>query len=181
MKLSYTNTSKEYDELLKFNLLTTEKRKYIFLYVCAPIAIFVLYFWSKYFLTSKKVLILFSYMIVLSILGILAPKIFFLINRKVFKRLGKLFKLSDKKEVLIDKDKEEIIYNQFCKMPPCNFKFKDIKRIVQNEDNIFIFRKDMQASNFTLIIPNYVFENEEAKIEFINMLSKVKSDKKKQK
>ena len=71
--------------------------------------------------------------------------------------LGKLFKLSDKKEVLIDKDKEEIIYNQFGKMPPCNFKFKDIKRIVQNEDNIFIFRKDMQASNFTLIIPNYVF------------------------
>ena len=32
MKLSYTNTSKEYDELLKFNLLRVEKAKYIFLY-----------------------------------------------------------------------------------------------------------------------------------------------------
>ena len=66
-------------------------------------------------------------------------------------------------------------------MPPCNFKFKDIKRIVLNEDNIFIFRMDMQASNFTLIIPNYVFEDEKERIEFINMLSKGKGNKKKQK
>ncbi|WP_300902944.1 hypothetical protein, partial [uncultured Clostridium sp.] len=132
-------------------------------------------------LTTNELIKLFSYMIIPSILGIFAPKIFFLINRKVFKGLGKLFKLSDKKEVLIDKDKEEIIYNQFGKMPPCNFKFKDIKRIVLNEDNIFIFRMDMQASNFTLIIPNYVFEDEKERIEFINMLSKGKGNKKKQK
>ncbi|WP_299996149.1 hypothetical protein [uncultured Clostridium sp.] len=76
MKLSYTNTSKEYDELLKFNLLATERRKYIFLYVCAPIAIFALYFWSRYFLTTKELLILFSYMIVLSILFIFIPTFF---------------------------------------------------------------------------------------------------------
>ncbi|WP_301214873.1 hypothetical protein [uncultured Clostridium sp.] len=181
MKLSYTNTSKEYDELLKFNLLTTEKRKYIFLYIFAPMLMLFIYFWSRYLLTTNELIKLFSYMIIPSILGIFAPKIFFLINRKVFKGLGKLFKLSDKKEVLIDKDKEEIIYNQFGKMPPCNFKFKDIKRIVLNEDNIFIFRMDMQASNFTLIIPNYVFEDEKERIEFINMLSKGKGNKKKQK
>ncbi|WP_300958550.1 hypothetical protein [uncultured Clostridium sp.] len=181
MKLSYTNTSKEYDELLKFNILRVEKAKYIFLYFFAPMLILFIYFWSRYLLTTNELIKLFSYMIIPSILGIFAPKIFFLINRKVFKGLGKLFKLSDKKEVLIDKDKEEIIYNQFGKMPPCNFKFKDIKRIVLNEDNIFIFRMDMQASNFTLIIPNYVFEDEKERIEFINMLSKGKGDKKKQK
>ncbi len=181
MKLSYTNTSKEYDELLKFNILRVEKAKYIFLYIFAPMLMLFIYFWSRYLLTTNELIKLFSYMIIPSILGIFAPKIFFLINRKVFKGLGKLFKLSDKKEVLIDKDKEEIIYNQFGKMPPCNFKFKDIKRIVLNEDNIFIFRMDMQASNFTLIIPNYVFESEEVRIEFINMLSKGKGDKKKQK
>ncbi|WP_300924488.1 hypothetical protein [uncultured Clostridium sp.] len=181
MKLSYTNTSKEYDELLKFNILRVEKAKYIFLYFFAPMLILFIYFWSRYLLTTNELIKLFSYMIIPSILGIFAPKIFFLINRKVFKGLGKLFKLSDKKEVLIDKDKEEIIYNQFGKMPPCNFKFKDIKRIVLNEDNIFIFRMDMQASNFTLIIPNYVFEDEKERIEFINMLSKGKGNKKKQK
>ena len=82
---------------------------------------------------------------------------------------------------LIEEDKEEIKYNQFSKMPPCNFKFKDITKIIQNDDNIFIFRRDEKLPNFTLIIPNYVFENEEAKIEFINMLSKGKGDKKKQK
>ena len=73
------------------------------------------------------------------------------------KGLGKLFKLSDKKEVLIEEDKEEIKYNQFSKMPPCNFKFKDITKIIQNDDNIFIFRRDEKLPNFTLIIPNYVF------------------------
>ena len=181
MKLSYTNTSKEYDELLKFNLLTTEKRKYIFFYIFAPMLMLFIYFWSRYLLTTNELIKLFSYMIIPSILGIFAPKLFLLINRKMFNWIANDYNLSDKKEVLIDNDKEEIIYTQFGKMPPCNFKFKDIKRIVQNEDNIFIFRKDMQASNFTLIIPNYVFENEEAKIEFINMLSKGKSDKKKQK
>ena len=39
----------------------------------------------------------------------------------------------------------------------------------------------MQASNFTLIIPNYVFEDEKERIEFINMISKSKDEKKKQK
>ncbi|WP_304428066.1 hypothetical protein [uncultured Clostridium sp.] len=181
MKLSYTNTSKEYDELLKFNLLATERRKYIFLYICAPIAIVALYFWSRYFLTTKELLILFSYMIVLSILFIFIPTFFFLVNKKLVKVFSKIFNLSDKKEVLIDEEKEEIIYIQFGKLPPCNFKFKDIKKIIQGENSIFIFRKDETIPNFTLIIPNYVFEDEKERIEFINMLSKGNGDKKKQK
>ncbi|WP_301214875.1 hypothetical protein [uncultured Clostridium sp.] len=181
MKLSYTNTSKEYDELLKFNLLTTEKRKYIFLYIFAPMLMLFIYFWSRYLLTTNELIKLFSYMIIPSILGIFAPKLFLLINRKMFNWIANAYNLSDKKEVLIEEDKEEIKYNQFSKMPPCNFKFKDITKIIQNDDNIFIFRRDEKLPNFTLIIPNYVFENEEARIEFINMLSKVNSDKKKQK
>ena len=65
---------------------------------------------------------------------------------------SKIFNLSDKKEVLIEEDKEEIKYNQFSKMPPCNFKFKDITKIIQNDDNIFIFRRDEKLPNFTLIM-----------------------------
>lgn len=180
MKLSYTNTSKEYDELLEFNLLRVEKAKYIFIYMFAPMLILFIYLWNRYLLTTNELIKLFSYMIIPSILGILSPKIFLIINRKIFNKVLKLLKISNKKELVIHEREEKITYIQSLEMS-CNFKFSDIKNIIQNDDNIYIIRKDQSSPILTPIIPNYVFESEEAKIEFINMLSKGKGDKKKQK
>ena len=52
------------------------------------------------------------------------------------------------------------------------FEFKDIKNILQFKNYICILRSDVNSLIFTPIIPNSAFENEEAKKEFIELLSK---------
>lgn len=110
-------------------------------------------------------------MLVPTIIGLLSPKIFLLLNRKLFKTASKLYKLSDKKELSINTTKEQINYSQSPE-EISSFKFDDIKYIIQNDDSIYIFRKDKPSPIFTPIIPNNAFENEEAKKEFIELLSK---------
>lgn len=171
MRLTYINTYNDYDKLLKFQLLKVEKRKYIFVYLFTPITLITLYLWSKNQLNNIQLILLLFYMLVPTIIGLLSPKIFLLLNRKLFKTASKLYKLSDKKELSINTTKEQINYSQSPE-EISSFKFDDIKYIIQNDDSIYIFRKDKPSPIFTPIIPNNAFENEEAKKEFIELLSK---------
>lgn len=170
MRLTYINTYNDYDKLLKFQLLKVEKRKYIFVYLFTPITLITLYLWSKNQLNNIQLILLLFYMLVPTIIGLLSPKIFLLLNRKLFKTASKLYKLSDKKELSINTTKEQINYSQSPEEISI-FKFDDIKYIIQNDDSIYILIKDKPSPIFTPIIPNSAFENEEAKKEFIELLS----------
>lgn len=169
MRLTYINTYNDYDKLLKFQLLKVEKRKFIFAYLFTPITLITLYFWSKNQLTNIQLMLLLFYMLVPTIIGLLSPKIFLSLNGKLFKTASNLYKLSDKKELAINTTEEQINYLQSPK-EISSFKFDDIKDIVQNDDSIYILRKDKPSPIFTPIIPNSAFENEEARKEFINLI-----------
>lgn len=171
MKLNYKNTYADYDNFLKFQLLKMEKRKYIFVYIFTPITLITLYFWSKNQLTNIQLILLLFEMLVPTILGLLSPKIFLSLNRKLFKTASNLHKLSDEKELTINIPEEKINYLHSPE-EISSFKFDDIKDIIQNDDNIYILRKDKLAPFFIPIIPNSAFENEEAKKDFIKLLSK---------
>ena len=89
MRLTYINTYNDYDKLLKFQLLKVEKRKYIFVYLFTPITLITLYLWSKNQLNNIQLILLLFYMLVPTIIGLLSPKIFLLLNRKLFKTASK--------------------------------------------------------------------------------------------
>ena len=68
--------------------------------------------------------------------------------------------------------KEKEIIFTFSNDKISKFEFKDIKNILQFKNYICILRSDVNSLIFTPIIPNSAFENEEAKKEFIELLSK---------
>ena len=106
------------------------------------------------------------------------PLIFFLYLHKIYKIISikKLDQFISKYKLLSPKQLEinekEIILT-FDMDRVSKFTFKDIRNIQQINNCLYIIRKDTNnALKFMPIIPINIFENQEAKKEFIELLSK---------
>ena len=155
MKFIYTNTIDQYTNYLKLEKLKLKILKKIF-----PIIFLIIFLIGCFF--SLETLIP-------AIFFLYFPEIYFSISKKIIKRLILSYKVLPEKELEVCK--HEIIY-KFSNNHVDKFSFDNIKNILEFEDSIYILRNDNNSLIYTPIIPISTFENEKAKKEFIELLSK---------
>ncbi|WP_195988225.1 YcxB family protein [Clostridium sp. D53t1_180928_C8] len=169
MKFIYTNTIDQYTNCLKAEKLKLKILKKIFPIIFLIIFLIACFFWFNHKITNIQIILVSFETLIPAIFFIYIPEIYFSISSKIIKRLILSYKVLPEKELEICEN--EIIY-KFSNNHIDKFSFNNIKNILEFEDCIYIFRSDNNSLIYTPIIPNSVFENEESKKEFIELLSK---------
>ena len=163
MKIVYRNDYNDYTNYITFVQTKLKYGEYLISCVFIFILISAYIDWFNDKLTNIHI-ILISFAA-----GI--PLIIFLCFHKIYGLISikKLNSFVSTKKLEI---KEKEIIFTFSNDKISKFEFKDIKNILQFKNYICILRSDVNSLIFTPIIPNSAFENEEAKKEFIELLSK---------
>lgn len=169
MKFIYTNTIDQYTNCLKVEKLKLKILKKIFPIIFLIIFLIACFFWFNHKITNIQIILVSFETLIPAIFFLYIPEIYFSISSKIIKRLILSYKVLPEKELEICEN--EIIY-KFSNNHVDKFSFNNIKNILEFEDCIYIFRSDNNSLIYTPIIPNSAFENEEAKKEFIELLSK---------
>ncbi len=169
MKFIYTNTIDQYTNYLKLEKLKLKILKKIFPIIFLIIFLIGCFFWFNHKITNIQIILVSLETLIPAIFFLYFPEIYFSISKKIIKRLILSYKVLLEKELEVCK--HEIIY-KFSNNHVDKFSFDNIKNILEFEDSIYILRNDNNSLIYTPIIPISTFENEEAKKEFIELLSK---------
>ena len=169
MKFIYTNTIDQYTNCLKVEKLKLKILKKIFPIIFLIIFLIACFFWFNHKITNIQIILVSFETLIPAIFFLYIPEIYFSISSKIIKRLILSYKVLPEKELEVCK--HEIIY-KFSNNHVDKFLFDNIKNILEFEDSIYILRNDNNSLIYTPIIPISTFENEEAKKEFIELLSK---------
>ena len=169
MKFIYTNTIDQYTNCLKVEKLKLKILKKIFPIIFLIIFLIACFFWFNHKITNIQIILVSFETLIPAIFFLYFPEIYFSISKKIIKSLILLYKVIPEKELEICES--EILY-KFSNNQVDKFSFYNIKNILEFEDSIYILRSDNKSLIYTPIIPISTFENEEAKKEFIELLSK---------
>lgn len=170
MKIVYTNNYTNYTDYIKFINAKIKKVSYLTITVLTLTLVCSYFNWLTNKLTDIQ-LILININIIIYIVGFLCiPKIHSVISMKRLTSFISSYKLLSTKELEI-KEKEIIL--TFATGTVSEFRIRDVKSINKFNNCLYIIRKDTNnALRFMPIIPIDVFENEESKKEFLELLSK---------
>jgi len=170
MKIVYTNNYSNYTDYIKLINSKVKKISYLAVILLTLKLVHTYFEWFNNELTDIQ-LILLNINALIYIVGFLCvPKMHSVISMKRLTSFIPSYKLLSTKQLEIHE--KEIILT-FDTDRVSKFTFKDIRNIQQINNCLYIIRKDTNnALRFMPIIPINVFENEEAKKEFIELLSK---------
>lgn len=175
MKIAYKNIYDNYDKFFKFKLIRAEKYKYVIALFVFPVLVQSLYQWLiQSLLSSVEILLLFIYGAIPAIIGVFMPKILLIINRVIFKINSNKYELLNTRVLELNEEDKTLIL-RYSENKYDKFLFRDIKAVIENDNCIYIFRKDKSSFILTPIIPNSAFENEKSREKFLNLLAINKS------
>ena len=169
MKIVYRNDYNDYTNYITFVQTKLKYAEYLISCVFIFILISAYIDWFNDKLTNIHIILISFAAGIPLIIFLCFHKIYGLISIKKLNSFVSLNNLLSTKKLEI---KEKEIIFTFSNDKISKFEFKDIKNILQFKNYICILSSDVNSLIFTPIIPNSAFENEEAKKEFIELLSK---------
>lgn len=170
MKIIYTNNYTNYTDYIKFINSKLKKISYSVVIVLTLILLWSYFEWFNNGFTDIQLILLNINAIIYIVAFLCVPKMYSIISMKRLTSFISSYKLLSPKELEI---KEKKIILTFATGTVNEFTIKDIKGFEKLNNCLYIIRKDTNnALRFMPIIPIDVFENEESKKEFKELLSK---------